>query len=119
MKITFTAEPMEKPEGMNLKAELAWSYFQFNRGCWQAAECGDGTIIIADESADLCTAQAFPDLSTFVEWLTDTADEMLTDDAANFLMGSSAIDPSLLWDDVREAILRHLNADDRPGGENA
>lgn len=108
MKITFTAEPMEKPQGMNLKAELAWSYFQFNRGCWQAAECSDGVILVTDESGDLCTGMVFPDLSTFVEWMTGAAEEHLQDDPRAFLLDCGAVNPALLTDDVLAAILRRL-----------
>ena len=110
MKITFTAEALKKPEGMNPKAELAWDYLEMNHGCWLAAECGDGTIISTDESGEIGRGAVFSDISAFVEWLTDVAEDHIEDDPRAFLLDSGAVNPALLTDDVLAAILRRLNA---------
>lgn len=122
MKITFTSEALKKPEGMNPKAELAWDYLEMNRGCWQAAECSGGEILVTDESGSIGTGEIFPDISMFVEWLTEVAESHIEDDLRAFLLDCGAVNPALLTDDVLAAILRRLGvpgAENTTGGENA
>jgi len=116
--ITFTAKPLTKPEGMTIKAELAWAYFDFNNGGWLAAKMGDDSIVITDESADFFNGQTFPDEDAFAEWLEQDAAMQLDDHPYEFLSDSGAILPALLTEAVQREILNAINQIDDTRKEN-
>lgn len=110
MNITFYASPLDKPVGMTLRAELAWRYFQFNNGGWQAGEMGDESIIVTDESGGCSGGWAFPDVDSFVDWLDLTASDALDNEPESFLEHSGAVLPALLNEEVTRAILKIIDA---------
>lgn len=112
MNITFTAKQMEKPDGMSLKAQIAWDYFGFSSGGWCCTETQDGSVIVTDEAGVLDdSGLVFYDDVAFFDWLEEIADEHLADDAADFLDASGWAKEPLLWHDVITAIKSTIEAD--------
>ena len=98
MKINMTANAIEKPAEMSLAAQLAWDYFEINKGGWIAVGLGDNTILVTDESGDLENGFVCPDEDAFIAWLEDTAEDHFEngEGAVEFLVAANWIDPRLL-----------------------
>lgn len=103
--MTFTGTMASMPEGMSLKARLAWKYF-FDGG-WAVVKAGD-CYICTDEGMDLSTATIFPDEDAFVEWLEAVATEHLEDDRIAFLSLFCSI-PELITDTVAREMEKAIN----------
>lgn len=79
--IEIEGNSAEKPEGMSVKAQMAWDYF-FDHG-WACIKTGGDQFVVVDESFDLTNAELFPDEEALIEWLEAVADEHMEDcDAA-------------------------------------
>lgn len=99
--MSFTGTMAAMPEGMSLKARLAWHYF-FENG-WAVVKNQDAAYITTDEALDLDTATVFPDEDAFISWLEAKASAHLEDDPVSFLRLFSSI-PELITDSVANAI---------------
>ena len=77
MTITFTAQPMEKPDDLDFLQTLAWNYFDFGR-TWQAVITCDDAVIVTDEGCDMSTmSMCFPCPDSFFDWLEEVGKEKL------------------------------------------
>ena len=71
MTVNFTAQPMPKPDDLNLLQTLAWNYFDFGR-TWQAVFTCDDAVIVTDEGCDMSTmSMCFPCQDSFFDWLEE------------------------------------------------
>ena len=114
--IKLTAQEIEKPKGMSLKATLAWNYLRINNGDWCAVGIGtDGQILVTDESCDLFNAQIFDTLNDFIVWLENVTDDAMADDATEFIYSTGMIDRELLSDGVIKAIISLVKEDSKIG----
>lgn len=111
MNITFTAKQMEKPDGMSIKAKMAWDYLGFGSGGWCCVLI-DNAVIVTDESEDLeQNGTIFLNLPDFVSWLEDVFNDNMNGDPRAFLSGSGWVKESLLSDEVITAIKNKIKAD--------
>lgn len=111
MEITFTAQQMEKPDGMSIKAQMAWDYLGFGSGGWCCALV-DNVVIVTDESEDLAqNGTIFLNLPDFTDWLEDVFNDNICEDPLPFLSGSGWVNESLLNDEVILAIKNKIKAD--------
>lgn len=100
MEIHFDGEALKMPDGMSMKAKLFWDYLEINKGGWLAAQCGEGAIIVTDESGLLSNAEVFPSEDDFIEWLERSAEDMLRNEPREILMAAGWINPRLLDDTI-------------------
>lgn len=111
----FYGEPMEKPENMSLKAQLAWDYFGLTDGRDFAAICtGDDAILLVDESRDLSGAPVFSDKESFVAFLEENADIALfgtLECGPDTAYLGTWVDKRILTPEVIKAVTDALNAD--------
>lgn len=81
--LTFYGSEASQPDGMSLKAQLAWDYF-FENG-WAVTRTEDGAYIVTDEACDLSTAGIYPDEESLITWLEEATEENLKDDPEDYL----------------------------------
>lgn len=104
--MTFTGTMATMPEGMSLKARLAWEYF-FNGG-WAVVRTESGEFICCDEALDLTTATIFPDEDALIFWLEAVTTEHLEDDRIGFLSQFVSI-PELMNECVAREMEKLIN----------
>ena len=109
----ISANQASLPQGISLKAKLAWQYFFENNAGWIAVTTDDGSWIVMDEAFDLNASMVFPDQDSFVEWLETTAEEHLKDDPIEFLKSFVSV-PDIIDESVAETILKRIEAVDGP-----
>ena len=99
----ITGVGAERPDGMNTKAQLSWSYWFEGHGhvCIQT---DDDAFIVMDERRDLRHAMVFPDCDALIGWLEATADEYMEDDPVGYL--DIALDP--LAPGLKDLIMRNI-----------
>ena len=107
----ISANQASLPQGISLKAKLAWQYFFENNAGWIAVTTDDGSWIVMDEAFDLNTSMVFPDQDSFVEWLETTAEEHLKDDPIEFLKSFVSV-PDIIDESVTETILKRIEVVD-------
>ena len=100
--LTFYGSEASQPDGMSLKAQLAWSYF-FENG-WAVTRTEDGVYIVTDEACDLSTAGIYPDEEALIAWLEEATEENLNDDPEDYLRTFVSI-RGLLSTDVVAAMI--------------
>ena len=103
--MTFYGAEAQLPEGLSLKARLAWKYY-FENG-WQITAMEDEVYIVTDESTDLAYASIYPDPAELIAWLEETADAHLADEPEEFLQSFVNV-PELLTCSVIEEIRKQL-----------
>lgn len=74
---SITGFMAEMPEGLSVKAQMAWVYF-FENG-WVCIATEDGGFIVMDEELELGRAQLFPDEDALEAWLESITDDMMSD----------------------------------------
>ena len=107
----ISANQASLPQGISLKAKLAWQYFFENNAGWIAVKSDDGPWIVMDEAFDLNTGMVFTDQDSFVDWLEITAEEHLKDDPIEFLKSFVSV-PDIIDEYVPETILTRIEAVD-------
>ena len=116
MNVTFTAEPMPKPEGMTLSQSLAWNYFDFGR-TWQAFETQDGSVIVTDESLSLSESGiVFYGLDGFLEWLEDATEDHMKEGGISgnrsFLSGTVKLPEEMITPAIADAFRAALRVEE-------
>lgn len=109
--MTFLGEPMKKPDGMSLKAEMAWTFYGFENGKdWRAVLCYTGSVIVTDGTGDLEYSMTCEDVDDFVAWLETCADDMLLE--CPDVLFLAFVPKAILTDDVVNAMLDAIRKDD-------
>ena len=109
--MNFYGSEALQPDGLSLKAQLAWSYF-FENG-WAVTRTESGVYIVTDEACDLSIAGIYPDEEALIAWLEEATEENLKDDPEDYLRSFVSI-RGLLSPSVITAMIELIDPSSSP-----